>query len=322
MVQINFRDLRYLVAVADQRHFGRAAAACFVSQPTLSTQIKKLEQHLGVQLVERTNKQVMLTPIGKMIAERARHVLNEVADIVDTARAAGDPMAGDVRLGLIPTIGPYLLPHLMPVLRETFPRLRPLLYEEQTQRLLERLRRGELDAAIMAVPVADDGLLSDHLFFEPFFLALPAGHRLTERDEVDPRELEAERVLLLEEGHCLRDQALDVCSMVGAREDAEFRATSMETLRQMVASGAGITLLPGLAAAANGGVPNHAAIELKPFRAPPPQREMAIYWRKGSAREPTIRAVAEVVRQLDAIRALKQESALAEVGERGLSHVD
>jgi LysR family hydrogen peroxide-inducible transcriptional activator len=308
MVQINFRDLRYLVAVADHRHFGRAAAACYVSQPTLSTQIKKLESYLGVQLVERTNKQVMLTVSGRMIAERARHVLNEVADIVDTARAAGDPMSGDLRLGLIPTIGPYLLPHLVPQLRDVYPRLRPLLYEEQTARLLERLRRGELDAAVMAVPVADDGLLHASLFSEPFYLALPAGHPLTERKVIDIGDLEAEQILLLEEGHCLRDQALDVCNLVGAREDVEFRATSMETLRQMVASGAGMTLLPALAAAANRSVPNAEAIELRPFRPPAPRREMALFWRRGSAREPTIRAVAEAIRELQSVQALLGEA--------------
>ncbi len=308
MVQINFRDLRYLVAVTDHRHFGRAAASCYVSQPTLSTQIKKLEAYLGVQLVERTNKQVMLTPTGHMIAERARRVLNEVADIVDTARAAGDPMTGDLRLGLIPTIGPYLLPHLVPELRDAYPRLRPLLYEEQTARLLDRLRRGELDAAVMAVPVADEGLLHADLFSEPFYLALPSHHALASREVVDVADLEAEQILLLEEGHCLRDQALEVCSMVGAREDVGFRATSMETLRQMVASGAGVTLLPALAAAANDTVPNHGAIELRPFRAPAARREMALFWRRGSAREPTIRAVAEVIRDLASVRAL-QESA-------------
>ncbi len=307
MVQINFRDLRYLVAVADHRHFGRAAAACYVSQPTLSTQIKKLESYLGVQLVERTNKQVMLTASGSMIAERSRHVLNEVADIVDTARAAGDPMAGDLRLGLIPTVGPYLLPHLVPQLRDVYPRLRPLLYEEQTARLLERLRRGELDAAIMAIPVADEGLLHASLFSEPFYLALPSNHRLASREVVEVSDLEAEQILLLEEGHCLRDQALDVCNLVGAREDVGFRATSMETLRQMVASGAGMTLLPALAAAANGFVPNPEPIALRPFRAPAPQREMALFWRRGSAREPTIRAVAEIIRELQSVRELLGE---------------
>lgn len=304
MVQINFRDLRYLVAVANHRHFGRAAAACYVSQPTLSTQIKKLEQYLGVQLIERNSKHVMLTQAGQIIAERAHRVLNEVADIVDTARAAGDSMAGELRLGLIPTIGSYLLPHLIPVLRDAYPQLKPLLYEEQTQVLVNRLRRGELDAAIMAVPVNDTGLRSMPLFHEPFYLALPADHRLTRRQRIEPSELESERILLLEEGHCLRDQALDVCSLVGASDIAEFRATSLETLRQMVALGAGVTLLPALAAAANAAIPNHTAIELRPFQEPVPRREMALYWRKGSARESALRTLADVVQNLCVVRAL------------------
>ncbi|MCS4504916.1 Hydrogen peroxide-inducible genes activator [wastewater metagenome] len=308
MVHINFRDLRYLVAVADHRHFGRAAAACYVSQPTLSTQIKKLEQYLGVQLVERTNKQVMLTPIGKMIAERARHVLNEVSDIVDSARAAGDPMVGDLRLGLIPTIGPYLLPHLIPALRSTYPNLRPLLYEQQTADLLERLRRGELDAAVMAVPVPGEGLLHASLFHEPFYLAMPHDHPLARKPEVSLGDIESEHILLLEEGHCLRDQALDVCNMVGAREDAGFRATSMETLRQMVAAGAGITLLPALAAKAAVGQPDSNAVVLRSFVDARPTREMALYWRKGSAREPTIRAIAEVIHGLEAVHELSGEA--------------
>lgn len=304
MVQINFRDLRYLVAVANHRHFGRAAAACYVSQPTLSTQLKKLELHLGVQLIERSSKQVMLTQAGKVIAERAHRVLNEVADIVDAARAAGDPMTGELRLGLIPTIGPYLLPHLIPVLRRAYPQLKPLLYEEQTGVLVDRLRRGELDAAVMAVPVNERGLQFMPLFHEPFYLALPAEHPLVRRQYIELGDLEAEHILLLEEGHCLRDQALDVCDLVGASNIAEFRATSMETLRQMVALGAGVTLLPALAAAANIAVPNHAAIELRPFQAPAPQRELALYWRKGSAREPTLRSLADVVRNLSAVSAL------------------
>lgn len=304
MVQINFRDLRYLVAVADHGHFGRAASACYVSQPTLSTQLKKLEQYLGVQLIERTNKQVMLTPTGRSIADRSRRILNDVADIVDTARAAGDPMAGDLRIGLIPTVGPYLLPHLVPALAAAQPRLRPLLYEEQTALLLERLRRGDLDAAIMAVPVEDDGLNHASLFREPFCLAMPADHPFAERASIELTDLESEPILLLEEGHCLRDQALDVCSMVGAREEAAFRATSMETLRQMVAAGLGMTLLPALAAHADPAGETSQALTLRSFSSRAPEREIAVYWRKGSAREPAIHALAEVVRQLEVVTRL------------------
>lgn len=305
MTHVNFRDLRYLVAVADLQHFGRAAAACYVSQPTLSTQIKKLEQCLGVQLVERTSKRVMVTPVGRMIAERARRVLNDVEDIVETARAAGDPLAGELRLGLIPTLGPYLIPHLFPVLRAAYPRLRVLLHEERTEGLLERLRCGALDAAIMAAPVADEGLLRRALFREPFHVALPAGHRLAARRHLRPRDLQAESMLLLEEGHCLRDQALDVCSMVGAREAVEFRATSLETLRQMVASGAGMTLLPALAAGVRSGGPAEGLV-LRPFAGRAPAREIVLYCRRGCAREAAVEAIGERVAGLEPVRGLER----------------
>jgi LysR family transcriptional regulator, hydrogen peroxide-inducible genes activator len=304
---MNLRDLRYLVAVAEHRHFGRAADACYVSQPTLSTQIKKLEGFLGVQLIERAHKQVMLTPAGYAVVERARRVLNEVDDMVELCRAAHDPLAGELRLGLIPTIAPYLLPHLVPALKQQLPRLKPLLYEDQTARLLERLRQGGLDAGIMAVPVEGQDLHCEELFDEPFVLALPVEHPLVGRSEVDLSDLKALRVLLLDEGHCLREQALDICKLVGAAREEEFRATSMETLRQMVASGAGVTLLPALAALANSTIANQEAIVLKPFTAPPPQRTMAIYWRKGSAREEAIRAVVHAVQTLPVLARMTPE---------------
>ncbi len=307
--RVSLRDLRYLVAVDEHRHFGRAAASCFVSQPTLSTQLRKLENALGVQLVERSHRRVMLTPVGRRVADRARAVLNEVADIVDLARAAADPLGGELRLGVIPTVGPYLLPHLMPVLRDELPRLRVLLYEQQTGPTLVRLERGELDAAIMAVPVNDQGLDAMTLFREPFLLAVPVGHSLARERQACMDDLETTQLLLLEEGHCLRDQALEVCARVGAREDAEFRATSLETLRQMVASGAGITLLPALAAAAGAGIPNQGAVAVRPFAEPAPYREIAIYWRRGAAREDTVRALGEVISRLDVVRDLLPSAA-------------
>ncbi len=304
---MNLRDLRYLVAVADHRHFGRAAEACFVSQPTLSAQLKKLEEFLGVQLVERTSRQVMLTPIGAEVAQRARYILNTADDIVEVARAASDPFSGDFRLGLIPTVGPYLLPHLVPAMREAFPRLRPLLYEEQTAHCLERLRRGELDAVILAVPVEGaEGFAQEPLYDEPFVLAAPQDHPLVSAGAVSLDRLTEERVLLLEEGHCLRDQALEICKLVGATDEREFRATSLETLRQMVASGAGITLLPELAANAGASLANAGAVRLHRFAEPQPKRHIAILWRKGSAREATVKALGETVQALAAVRALHQ----------------
>jgi len=318
---MNLRDLHYLVALARHRHFGRAAESCHVSQPTLSAQLKKLEEFLGVQLVERTNKQVMLTPIGEDVATRARYILSAADDIVQVSRAAGDPTAGEFRLALIPTVAPYLLPHLVPALRLQLPKLRPMLYEEQTVRLLDRLRRGEVDAGILAIPVDGvDSFAQAALYEEPFLLATPSGqdlgldlgtnlgpdlgHGPGKSGGIELERLTGERLLLLEEGHCLRDQALDICKMVGAREEREFRATSLETLRQMVAAGAGITLLPELAAFANAAMPNAGAIDMHRFRDPQPTRTIALVWRKGSAREPTMQAIADMVRELDPIAGL------------------
>lgn len=302
---MNLRDLRYLVAVADKRHFGRAAEACFVSQPTLSAQIKKLEGFLGVQLIERNNRRVMLTPIGEEVAQRARYILSAADDIVQVARAASDPVAGDFRLGLIPTVAPYLLPHLVPVLREALPRLRLMLYEEQTAQCLERLRNGTLDAAILAVPVeGSEGFAQAHLYDEPFLLAMPRGQESSRTKRASLERLSDSRVLLLEEGHCLRDQALEVCKLVGASEEREFRATSLETLRQMVAAGAGITLLPELAARSGASIANAGAIATERFEDPEPVRHIALLWRKGSARRPAMDAIIEQVRELPAIREL------------------
>lgn len=301
---MNLRDLHYLVAVARHRHFGRAAEACHVSQPTLSAQLKKLEEFLGVLLVERTSKQIMLTPIGEEVASRARYILSAAEDIIEVSRAAGDPMAGDFRLALIPTVAPYLLPHLVPALRDRLPRLRPLLYEDQTAQLLGRLRRGEVDAGILALPVdGAEAFAQTPLYDEPFLLATPRDHPLAGIDNIALDRLSGERVLLLEEGHCLRDQALEVCKLVGAREEPEFRATSLETLRQMVAAGGGITLLPELAAETNAALPNASAIVLHRL-ANPPRRHIAVIWRKGSARGPTAEAIAEIVRNLEVIAKL------------------
>lgn len=278
---MNLRDLRYLLALAEHRHFGRAAAASFVSQPTLSTQIRKLEEELGVSLVERAPRRVMLTPIGRDIAERARKVIAEVEQMTEVARRSQDPEAGTVRLGLFPTLAPYLLPHVLPGLREHFPRLELLLVEEKTDQILARLRDGRLDAGILAMPVHDEQLHVEPLFDEPFVLAVPRSHAMASKTSLQMRELDGQHLLLLEEGHCLRDQALDVCHMTGADERNGFRATSLETLRQMVASGVGITLLPMLSVQPP--VPVSADLALLPFRGKPPFRRIAMVWRRSSA---------------------------------------
>ncbi|HLS84279.1 MAG TPA: DNA-binding transcriptional regulator OxyR [Arenimonas sp.] len=293
---MNLRDLRYLVALSELRHFGRAAEACHVSQPTLSTQIRKLEDELGVALVERAPRQVMLTRAGEDIAGRARRVLAEVEQMRETARRAADPEAGTIRLGIFPTLGPYLLPHVVPRVRARFPRLELLLVEEKTETILHMLREGKLDAGILALPLHEDWLETEFLFEEPFMLAVPEGHPLTAHRSLRMDELGQQHLLLLEEGHCLRDQALEVCSLAGAGEKEGFRATSLETLRQMVAAGVGVTLLPMLAVKPP--VPASENIRLLPFRNPAPSRKLALVWRRSSAMAEFLHTLAALIREL------------------------
>lgn len=293
MADIKLKDLKYLVAVADTRHFGRAADRCFVSQPTLSAQLKKLEDYLGVQLIERQPKRVLLTPAGEQIVARARRVIEASDEIVDIASTHRDPLAGRLRIAFLPTIGPYLLPQIMPRLRKSLPRLDLMLYEYQTATMLERLHAGDIDVGILALPVELDGLDSRRLYDEPFVVALPQAHALAKRPQLRTADLAGETLLLLEDGHCLRDQALEVCSRLSVHEPSDFRATSIETLRHMVASGAGITLLPELAArgpyAATKGVVTRA------FMKPSPMRTIGAAWRKSSARTAAIEAVTKEI---------------------------
>ncbi len=289
---MNLRDLRYLTALAEHRHFGRAARVCFVSQPTLSAQIKKLEDELGVVLFERGPRRLLVTAAGAAIAERARHILDEVEQIRRIARASGDPEAGMLRLGQFPTLGPYLLPHIVPLLHRQFPHLELMLYEEKTAEIIARLKDGRLDAGLLALPVNVPGLCATALFTEPFRLAVPAGHRLAQRRRVAVSELAGERLLLLEEGHCLRDHALEVCELAGAAEHEDFRATSLETLRQMVVAGSGMTLLPELAIAGDHADPS---LSLLNFTRPPPHRQIALVRRQGSVLEPLLVKIAELI---------------------------
>lgn len=293
---MNLRDLKYLVALADHKHFGRAAAACFVSQPTLSTQIKKLEDELGVALVERAPRHVMLTPAGRDAAERARVVIAEVEQMKEAARRTQNPEAGTVRLGLFPTLGPYLLPHVVPRIRQRFPQLELLLVEEKTDVILRQLREGKLDAGVLALPLHDEQLHTEFLFEEPFLLAVPESHPLAARDMLTMRDLSQESLLLLEDGHCMREQSLDVCHLAGASEKNGFRATSLETLRQMVAANVGITLLPMLAVKPP--VAPSRDIRLVPFRDPPPTRRIAMVWRRSSAMSEFLSKLANVFREL------------------------
>ncbi|MBV9249064.1 MAG: LysR family transcriptional regulator [Acetobacteraceae bacterium] len=292
-VDIKLKDLRYLVAVADARHFGRAAEKCFVSQPTLSAQLKKLEDYLGVQLIERQPKNVTLTEAGEQIVARARRMLEASEEVVTLARAHRDPLAGRLRLGLLPTIGPYLLPRVAQPIRKALPRLELRLYEYQTAQMLEKLEVCDLDLGILALPIDVEGLETRELFSEAFTVAVPDQHRLAKRDSVRVDDLDGETLLLLEDGHCLRDQALEVCSRVGTQEKQDFRATSLETLRQMVATGAGITLLPELAG--KGAYGNARGVVIRPFTRPAPARHVGAVWRKTSARGPAIDAVCKVI---------------------------
>jgi LysR family hydrogen peroxide-inducible transcriptional activator len=295
---MNLRDLRYLVALAEYKHFGRAAEASFVSQPTLSTQIKKLEDELGVALVERTPRKVLLTEVGREIAQRARDVLNEVEQIKATARRTIDPGSGTLRLGIFPTLGPYLLPHVVGQIRDRFPRLELLLIEEKTEAVLRQLREGRLDAGILALPIHDHQLHSEFLFEEPFMLAVPDGNALASRKSLKLEDLADQSVLLLEDGHCLRDQALEVCQLAGAGEKSGFRATSLETLRQMVAANVGITLLPMLAVKPPVAQTDH--VRLIPFRGDAPSRRIAMVWRKSSAVSLFLKEFAALFRNLPA----------------------
>jgi LysR family hydrogen peroxide-inducible transcriptional activator len=292
-VDLKLKDLRYLVAVADQRHFGRAAAQCFVSQPTLSAQLKKLEESLGVQLIERAPNNVSLTEAGEQIVARARRILEATDEVVTLARSQRDPLAGRLRVAFLPTIGPYLLPHVAPAVRKALPRLELRLYEYQTDLMLEKLHAGELDVGVLALPVELAGLETRELYREPFTVALPERHALAARDSVRLADLKGETLLLLEEGHCLRDQALEVCSRAGTRDAQDFRATSLETLRQMVATGAGITLLPELAG--RGAYRNARGVVLRPFTKPAPVRHIGALWRKSTPRRAAIDALCTVI---------------------------
>ncbi|HKJ18019.1 MAG TPA: LysR substrate-binding domain-containing protein [Xanthomonadales bacterium] len=288
---MNVRALQYFVTLADLKHFSKAAEACFVSQPTLSTQVRKLEEELGVQLVERAPRKVMLTPVGVEVAERARSVLSEIEQIRVVARQNINPAEGVLRLGIFPTLAPYLLPHVIPAIRKSFPQLTLQLAEEKTEDILKMLHRGTLDAALLALPIDDDGLRIQVLFDEPFVLAVPAGHELASKTSVTTEDLRGSELLLLEDGHCMRDHALEVCALAGASERVDFHATSMETLRQMVAAEVGITLMPLLAVK-----PPMAAtsnIVIKPFKAPCPNRTIALVWRKTSALGPFMESLAE-----------------------------
>ncbi len=292
-LHVTLQELRYLVAVADEQHFERAAELCHVSQSTLSAQLKKLEDQLDVMLFDRSQRQAAPTPVGREIIAQARLVLEEARKIQAIALRGLDPMQGVLRVGVIPTLGPYLMPHLLPPIRAAYPKLRLFLREDLTDQLLRQLRGGELDLLLMALPVRHEGLETLALFEEPFRVALPVGHPLAERDRLRESDLEDYGILLLEEGHCLRDQALAICQ--SPRVIEEFTASSLETLRQMVAAGIGLTLLPELAIRLDSEMAYRQLIEIRPFAPPAPSRTIGLAWRRQFPRQATIGALVEVV---------------------------
>jgi len=288
---MNLRDLKYLVAVAEYLHFGKAAEACFVSQPTLSMQLKKLEDTLGVVLVERGGKQVMLTAAGVEIAEKAKEILAQADQLVSLAKESRDPLGGELRLGAFPTLAPYFFPLIVPKINAAFPKLKLLLVEEKTNFLLAQLKAGKLDAAFIAAPVEEAGMDTKSLFSEAFLLAVPRGHKLAAKKTVTPEDVAAQPLLLLDEGHCLRDQALALCQRVGAKETDNFRATSLETLRQMVASGVAVTLMPQLAVGKK-----QPEIVYIPFQDQPFKRKIMLCTRSHFPRKALIEKLASLIR--------------------------
>ncbi|MES2626740.1 MAG: DNA-binding transcriptional regulator OxyR [Pseudomonadota bacterium] len=292
---IKLRDLEYLDAIETHRHFGKAAEACHVSQPTLSGQIMKLEEQLGVSLVERHTRNIMLTPAGEQLLEKARKVLTAARDLEMTAKTLGDPLSGEFHLGLIPTLAPYLLPLIMPELGTRLPNMELYLHERKTSDLLKQLNEGKLDALVLPWLDEMEGFEAYDLFEEPFVLAVSKKHELANRKRIKLEYLEGHKVLTLEDGHCLREQALGYCFSAGADEDKHFQATSLETLRYMVAANLGITLLPQLAVK---GHPEDGDIRYVDFQQPAPSRRIVMLVRKNYTRLECVRVMVTVIRSL------------------------
>jgi LysR family transcriptional regulator, hydrogen peroxide-inducible genes activator len=292
LLDLSLRQLEYVVAVATHLGFRRAAEACHVSQPSLSAQVMQLEQALGVRLFERDRRRVRLTAAGEELLVRARRVISAATDLVDASVRLADPLAGPLRLGVIPTIAPYVLPTLVPAIVRAHPRLQLLIREERTAAVVRELHAGTLDAALLARGSELAGLAQERVAEDAFVLATPRNHPLARQRTVAVEDLAGHDVFLLEDGHCFRDQVLPLCARAGAQEIG-FRGTSLSTLAQMVGAGAGVTLLPGLAVATEN---RGKQLAIRPFRGARPGRQLVIAFRAGGAREPAIHAVAAVVR--------------------------
>ncbi|MCB1774853.1 MAG: LysR family transcriptional regulator [Gammaproteobacteria bacterium] len=296
---MTLNELRYIVAVARERHFGRAAEACFISQPTLSVAVKKLEDELGISLFERRKGEVSITPIGEQVVSQAQRVLEEAGNIRRIARQGQDQLDGPLRLGAIYTIGPYLLPQLIPELAQRAPKMPLMIKESYTSDLAEKLRRGELDVIILSLPFDEPGILTLPLYREPFVLLLPSSHPLTQQEEVEVTELGHEDVLLLGAGHCFRDQVLEACPDCMPRRSIDggpvqsLEGGSLETIRYMVASGLGVTILPCSAAGAERF--SQRLLKIRRFKGKSPSRVVALAWRKSFPRPDAVTALRDAV---------------------------
>ncbi len=286
-MKISIQDLRYVLALAKTKHFGQAAKACFVTQPSLSNQLKHLETRLGAPLFERSRKHVMITDFGQQFVTKAKTILQQIDDLESLQ---DDPFTGNLKMGIFPTLAPYLLPKIMPKLIQKFPALRFIVSEEKTATLVQKLKDGELDCILAAEPLSDTQFTHQHMFTDSFFLAVYPSHPLASAPQITLQDLHHEPLLLLEEGHCMRDNALSVCALAGTPVHEDYRATSMETLRYMVAAKVGITLIPEIAIPRDTQTSAQSVIYI-PFKDHRVQRHIGLYWRKQTSRKMVFEAV-------------------------------
>lgn len=286
---MNLRDLKYIVEVAREKNFARASEKVFVSQPALSMQIKKLEETLGVEIFERDKQNFLITPVGAEIIKKAEIILHESEEIKMIAKNSKDPHKGEIRIGAFPTVASYFLPNFVKNIHKKFAHLKIFLIEAKSAELITKLKNGEIDFCLLAMPIKDDNLIGEKIFSEKFLLATPKGHPFSKKSKIQIKELRKQELMLLEDGHCLRDQALEICSMVKAFENQDFRATSLETLRQMVASGTGITLIPEIAVRSDDKI-SYVKIFNAPFRT------IGIYYRKSSVKKNLIKEIIKLAK--------------------------
>ena len=290
----SIKQLQYLAALAQTKHFSKAAELCNVTQSTLSAGIRELETVFGVKLAERTKRTVIITPIGSQIAERAANLIRDAEDMMALSAASEGPLTGRLRMGVIPTIAPYLLPKVLPKLRCQYPRLDLALRETQTAVLVDEVLSGKIDVALLALPASYNKLIEQPLFKDPFVLVIPAAHPLAGKRQIDAKSLNDENLLLLEEGHCFRDQAIEFCAASGLSLFSGLAATSLATVAQMVSADFGLTLLPKMAVERE--TANDNKLTTRPFKSPRPARTIGLIWRKNSPRLGDFKALGEVIK--------------------------